>query len=345
VDLESDITDRFQAGVAARFEDYSDFGSSVNGKVSGRYELTPALAVRGTVGTGFRAPSLTQAFFRGSTTSFGEGGQLENVLNLPTDDPIAVLLGAQELDPEESVSYNLGLVFTPANAFRLTLDFYRVDIDDRITLSERIGGPEVTQFIEDQLGIAGVLGVRFFTNAIDTKTEGFDVVADYSFDLGSGSLALSAAYNRSDTEVTHVDPNPDELTALGVDNVLFGVEERNTIETASPDDKVILTAHWTSERWSLLARGTRWGEATRVFNFGDGFEPQQTYGSEWSLDVDVEYSVTEKLKLAVGANNVLDEYPDLSSADINYFGNLPYDVLQPITFNGAFWYLRTTYTF
>jgi iron complex outermembrane receptor protein len=345
VDVETNLTDRFQAGVAARFEDYSDFGNSVDGKVSGRYELTDALAVRGTVGTGFRAPSLTQAFFRGSTTSFGEGGQLENVLNLPTDDPIAVLLGAQDLDAEESVSYNLGFVFTPDNGFRLTVDFYRVDIDDRITLSERIGGPEVTDYIEDQLGIAGVLGVRFFTNAIDTQTEGFDVVADYAFDVGPGSLTLSAAYNNSDTEVTEVDPNPPELDALGVDNVLFGVEERNTIETASPDDKIILSAHWQTERWSVLARGTRWGEATRVFNFGGGFEPEQTYGAEWGVDLDVEFAVTEKLSVAVGGNNVLDEYPDLSSADINYFGNLPYDVLSPITFNGAFYYLRTTYTF
>ncbi len=345
LDLESDITDRFQAGIAARFEDYSDFGSSVDGKVSGRFELTDALAVRGTVGTGFRAPSLTQAYFRGSTTSFGEGGQLENVLNLPTDDPIAVLLGASDLDPEESVSYNLGFVFTPGNNFRLTVDFYRVDIDDRITLSERIGGQEVTDFIEDQLGIAGVLGVRFFTNAIDTQTDGFDIVADYTLDLGPGSLLLSAAYNQSDTEVTRVDPNPPELDAIGVDNVLFGVEERNTIETASPDDKLILTAHWTTDRWSVLARGTRWGEATRVFNFGGGFEPEQTYGAEWGIDMDVEFAVTESFRVAVGANNILDEYPDLSSADINYFGNLPYDVLQPITFNGAFYYLRTTYSF
>ena len=317
----------------------------MDGKLSGRYELTDALAVRATVGTGFRAPSLTQAFFRGSTTSFGEGGQLENVLNLPTDDPIAVLLGASDLDAEESVSYNLGFVFTPGERFRLTVDYYRVDIDDRITLSERIGGPEVTQFIEDQLGIEGVLGVRFFTNAIDTKTDGFDIVADYTVDLGPGSLLLSAAYNKSDTEVTRVDPNPPELDAIGVDNVLFGVEERNTIETASPDDKVILTAHWTSERWSVLARGTRWGEATRVFNFGGGFEPEQTYGAEWGIDLDIEFAVTEALRVAVGANNVLDEYPDLSSADINFFGNLPYDVLQPITFNGAFFYLRTTYAF
>jgi iron complex outermembrane receptor protein len=345
VDVETNLTDRFQAGVAVRFEDYSDFGNSVDGKISGRYELTDAFAVRGTVGTGFRAPSLTQAFFRGSTTSFGEGGQLENVLNLPTDDPIAVLLGAQDLDAEESVSYNLGFVFTPDNGFRLTVDFYRVDIDDRITLSERIGGPEVTDFIEDQLGIPGVVGVRFFTNAIDTQTEGFDVVADYAFDVGPGSLTLSAAYNNSDTEVTEVDPNPPELDALGVDNVLFGVEERNTIETASPDDKIILSAHWQTERWSVLARGTRWGEATRVFNFGGGFEPEQTYGAEWGIDLDVEFAVTEKLSVAIGGNNVLDEYPDLSSADINYFGNLPYDVLSPITFNGAFYYLRTTYTF
>ncbi len=345
VDIEASLTDRFQVGAAARFEDYSDFGNAVNGKVSGRYELTDALAVRGTVGTGFRAPSLTQAYFRGSTTSFGEGGQLENVLNLPTDDPIAVLLGAEDLDAEESVSYNLGFVFNPGNGFRLTVDFYKVDIDDRITLSERIGGPEVTAFIEDELGIPGVLGARFFTNAIDTETEGFDIVADYAFDLGPGSLTLSAAYNQSDTEVTRVDPNPPELDALGVGNVLFGVEERNTIESASPDDKLILSADWTSERWSILLRGTRWGEATRVFNFGGGFEPEQTYGAEWGIDVDVEFAVTEKLRLAVGANNVLDEYPDLSSADIGYFGNLPYDVLQPITFNGAFYYLRTTYAF
>lgn len=345
LDLEADITDRFQAGIAGRFEDYSDFGNSVDGKISGRYELTDALAVRGTVGTGFRAPSLTQAHFRGSTTSFGEGGQLENVLNLPTDDPIAALLGASDLDAEESVSYNLGFVFRPGNNFSLTVDFYRVDIDDRITLSERIGGPEVTQYIEDQLGIAGVLGVRFFTNAIDTQTDGFDIVADYSLDLGPGNLLLSAAYNKSDTEVKSVDPNPPELDALGVDNVLFGVEERNTIETASPDDKLILAAHWTTERWSVLARGTRWGEATRVFNFGGGFEPEQTYGAEWGVDLDIEFAVTEALRVAIGANNVLDEYPDLSSADINYFGNLPYDVLQPITFNGAFYYLRSTYSF
>ncbi len=345
VDLESSLTDDFQLGVAGRFEDYSDFGSSANGKVSARYELTPSLAVRGTVGTGFRAPSLTQAFFRGSTTSFGTGGQLEQVLNLPTDDPIAVLLGASELEAEESASYNLGFVYRNDAGLRLTVDFYRIDIDDRITLSERIGGQPVTDFINASLGIPGVLGVRFFTNAVDTQTDGYDFVAEYGFDLGGGDLAVSAAYNRTVTEVESVDPNPPVLDTLGVGTVLFGVEERNTLESASPDDKLILTGHWTSERWSILGRATRYGEATRVFNFGGGFEPQQTYGSEWGVDLDVEFEVTEQFAVAIGANNVLDEYPDLSSDLINFFGNLPYDVLQPITFNGAYYYLRTTYSF
>ncbi len=345
VDLESSITDKLQLGIAGRFEDYSDFGNSVNGKFSARYEFNPVFAVRGTVGTGFRAPSLTQSFFRGSTTSFGTGGQLEKVLNLPTDDPIAQLLGAQDLKAEESVSYNLGFVIRTEAGFRLTVDYYRVNIDNRITLSERIGGQAVTDFIDTSLGIPNVLGVRFFTNAVDTETDGFDIVAEYGFDLSASKLTFSAAYNKSQTDVVRVDPNPPVLDSLGVGTVLFGVEERNTLETAAPDDKLILTAHWSSDLWSILGRATRWGEAKRVFNFGDGFEPEQVYGAEVGVDLDVEYRVTKGLTVAIGGNNILDNYPDLSSSDINYFGNLPYDVLQPISFNGAYYYLRSTYRF
>jgi iron complex outermembrane receptor protein len=288
---------------------------------------------------------LTQAFFRGSTTSFGSGGQLEQVLNLPTDDPIAQLLGARELEAEKSVSYNLGFVIRTDAGFRLTVDYYRIDIDDRITLSERIGGQDVTDFIDASLGIPNVLGVRFFTNAVDTQTDGYDIIAEYGFGLGNGNLTVSAAYNKTETDIVSVDPNPPVLDSLGVGTVLFGVEERNTLETAAPDDKLIFTGHWTSERWSILGRATRYGEAKRVFNFGGGFEPEQTYGSEWGVDLDIEFRVNERLAVALGGNNILDEYPDLSSADINFFGNLPYDVLQPITFNGAYYYLRTTYSF
>ncbi len=345
IDLESNLTDRFLLGAAARFEDYSDFGSSLNGKLSARYEFVPQFAVRGAAGTGFRAPSLTQAFFRGSTTSFGTGGQLEQVLNLPTDDPIARLLGAQDLEAEESVSYSVGLQFRTDAGFSLTVDYYRVDIDDRITLSERIGGTEVTDFINTSLGIPNVRGVRFFTNAVDTETDGVDVVAQYAVNFNNSVLTLSAGYNKSDTEVVSVDPNPPVLDSLGVGAVLFGVEELNTLETAAPEYKLILTSKWASDKWSILGRATQYGETKRVFNFGGGFEPEQTYGENWSLDLDVEFRITEAFAVAVGGNNILDEYPDRSSADINFFGNLPYDVVPPVGFNGAFFYLRGTYDF
>jgi iron complex outermembrane receptor protein len=203
----------------------------------------------------------------------------------------------------------------------------------------------VTEFIDDSLGIPDVLGVRFFTNAVDTETKGFDIVAEYGFDLPGSTLTVSAAYNKSETDVVHVDPNPPVLDTLGVGTVLFGLEEQNTLETATPDDKLILTGLWTSDRWSILGRATRYGEAKRVFNFDPFGRPEQVYGPEWGVDLDVEYRVTKGLKVALGGNNIFDEYPDRSSSDIDYFGNLPYDVLQPISFNGAFYYLRGTYSF
>src|SRR5690606_14555525 len=165
----------------------------------------------------------------------------------------------------------------------------------------------------------------------DTETTGFDVVATGDLDLAGGMLTWQAAYNRSETDVK----NPQVL----------GLEDLNTIETAPPDDKIILSGLWGIDRWSFLARATRYGETTRVFDFGGGFPPPQTYGAKWSLDLEVEAAITDAWTVAVGADNVLDEYPDLSDPDIGYFGHLPYDVLSGIGMNGAFFYLRSAYDF
>ena len=114
---------------------------------------------------------------------------------------------------------------------------------------------------------------------------------------------------------------------------------------AAPRTRATFTASWDTTQWSLLARVSRHGSAKRVFNFGGGFEPEQTYGAEWQLDAEVEYRVSPKWSVALGGLNLTDEYPDLSSADISYFGNLPYDVLSPIGSNGAYYYTRVRYTF
>lgn len=126
---------------------------------------------------------------------------------------------------------------------------------------------------------------------------------------------------------------------------VLGAEDLNTIETAPPQDKIILSGRWDVGRWSFLLRTTRFGETTRVFDFGGGFPPPQTYGAAWSLDAELEASITEAWTVAIGADNLTDEYPDRSSPDIGFFGHLPYDVLSPIGMNGAFYYVRSAYDF
>ncbi len=145
----------------------------------------------------------------------------------------------------------------------------------------------------------------------------------------SATLNWSAGYNHSDTDVK----NPQ----------VIGEEEINTLETAPPDDKFILSTHWLWDRWNVLVRATRFGETTRDFDFGGGFPDPQTYGSEWSLDLELGFDISDSWSVAIGGENVLDEYPDLSSDNINYFGHLPYDVLSPIGMNGAYFYVRSSF--
>lgn len=313
IDVEADLSDQFTAGAAARFEDYDDFGNALTGKLTGRYQLTDTLAIRGAAGTSFRAPSLAQTGFERSTTNFGAGGMLETFRLLPVSDPDAIANGALPLKEEESQNYSIGFVLDMDSLFSLTVDYFRIDVDDRITL---INAPN---------------NIEFFSNRVDTETDGFDVVATGAVDAGPGSLAWSASYNNSDTKAR----NP------GVVNV----EDLNIIESASPEDKIILSGNYAVDRWSFLLRLTRFGEATRIFDFGGGFEPMQTYGAKWSVDAEVAANLTDEWTVAIGADNLTDEYPDLSNSDINFFGHLPYDVLSPIGMNGAYWYVRSQLDF
>lgn len=318
IDAEFEITESFLLSTAVRFEDFDDFGNTTNGKLAARWEVADGFALRGAVSTGFRAPSLAQAFFSGSSTSFGPGGALISTVNLPTSDPLAQANGAVDLEPEESESRSIGFIWGN-DAFSLTFDYYQVDIDDRIVLGGTI----------PVAGVPGIEGIRFFSNAINTETEGFDLVATYALDQWD----FSAAYNDSDTKIVR--------SPAG-----FSIEEVNTLETAAPENKVILSSTWSNDRISVLVRGIRYGETKRVFDFGGGFEPTQIYGGEWSVDTDIQYSITDRWTVAVGATNLLDEYPDESIFDIGYFGNLPYDGgISPLGVNGRFVYLRASFDF
>jgi iron complex outermembrane receptor protein len=340
-DLGSDITERLFVEVAARFEDYDDFGTALTGKLAGRYEVSDIVAVRAAVSNSFRAPNIAQLGFSDTTLNFGEDRALIRTRTLRTDDPIARALGARDLDEERSFNLSAGVV-ADYDRLRLSLDVFQIEVDDRITLSERLFSDPLVSFIQALPGGADIESVRFFTNAVDTRTRGFDAVLSYAASLLNGEFRVSTAYNYSKTEVQTVRGTTPELAGIDPALTLVGVEELNTLEDAAPHSKFIVTGNWSGDHWDLLARLSRFDSAVRVFNFGGGFEPRQEYGAEVQVDMEAGYRFSEQLAVYVGAANLLDEYPDLSSADINFFGNLPYDILSPVGVNGRYFYARAS---
>lgn len=336
-ELGADLTAKLFGDAALRFEDYSDFGSAATGKLAARYELPAGLALRGAVSKSFRAPSIAQLGFADTSLNFGPNRTLVRTRTLRAGDPIAAALGAVELREEESANTSLGLVGI-YDRLTFAVDVFRIDVDDRITLSERLFGQPIVDFLAAQPGGADVQSVRFFTNAVDTRTEGVDLTVSRVNELARGQLALTLTFHRADTDVERALATTPALAAVDPSLRLVGVEEINTLQDAAPSHKVIFTTQWTRDSWDLTLRLSRFGSAVRVFNFGGGFEPRQEYGAEHQLDVDFDYRLSETTAFRIGASNLFDEYPDLSSPDINFFGNLPYDILSPVGINGRFLY-------
>jgi iron complex outermembrane receptor protein len=354
VELAAEVTPDLLVDLAGRFEHYSDFGSEVTGKLSAAYTIGDVVTLRGAVSNSFRAPGIQQSGFSDTSTSFGAGSTLVLTRTLRPDDAIAEALGAEQLDAETSFNASLG-VTAQLGDFSASLDLFHIAIDDRVTLSERffdIDDPNTvpvetpfTDFVSALPGGAGIQSVRFFTNAIDTKTQGLDAVLGYGHELGGGALGLDIAFSYADTDIETYHATPSVLRGIDTSFRLVGIEESNTILSAAPKTKLVMTADWENEHVALLLRASRFGKARRVFNFGGGFEPSQWYGSRWQLDLEGEWRINDTVAVALGAANVLDEYPERSIYDITYFGNFPYDVLSPVGFNGRYLYARLNLSF
>ncbi len=344
VDIAAEVLPRLLLDLAGRYEHYSDFGSEVTGKLSAAFDATEAITLRGAVSNSFRAPGIQQNGFSDTSTNFGSGGSLVRTRTLRQGDPIAEALGAGKLDAERSFNASLGAT-AALGAFSASVDFFHVAIDDRITLSERFFGPGLVAFVQPLPGGSDIESVRFFANAVDTTTQGVDVVLSYDEEALGGELGLDVSFSYADTEITRFANT--SSTLLGIDSSfrLVGVEETNTLETAAPKWKTVLTADWQNESFSLLGRLSAFASAQRVFNFGDGFEPAQRYGAELQFDLEGEYHISEHVSLALGVANLFDNYPDRSIPDITFFGNLPYDILSPIGVNGRYLYTRLSLNF
>ncbi len=346
VDLESNVLPSLLVSLAGRYEDYSDFGSTTNGKAAARLEVSDRLAIRGAVSTGFRAPSLHQQYFSSTATNFNAGIPFD-VRTFPVRTTEAQILGARPLTPEKSKNYSAGFALEPTRALSVTVDQYWIKIDDRIVFSENFTGAAV-QTLFEQRGLTGVTGGRFFTNAIDTRTTGVDVVANYGHRFQDGGIArLTAGYNQSKTKVTWVASTPPALSAF--QESLFGRVERARIESGQPSNNLLLAAMYDWKQVGLTLRSRRYGPVTSYGTPANG-SLDQTFSPRWITDVAGSYTLPRGVRLSLGVDNLADIYPDRNNNPGNYiteatggnanFGIFPYSGITPFGFNGRFVYVR-----
>ena len=335
--LEGDVTERLSLGLAARYEDYTDFGTTSNWKLSSRYEFSDAVALRATVSTGFRAPSLQQQYFQSTATNF-IGGVPFDIVTFRVNNPAAVALGAEPLRPEESTNFSVGLVLQPVEGLYVTLDAYQIDVEDRITLSENLTSTAVRNYLNAN-GFPGVGGGRYFTNAIDTTTRGVDVVGTYAWQLEGSTLDLTLGYNYNKTEIDRVAANPPALTLIDPAAVRFGRVELGRFEVGAPRDKLLAAGVWKVGAFEFSAAATRYGEIS-VLNATPARD--QTFGSEWTVDLSATY-VLDQWRFTLGGDNVFDTYPDEVIFANSTSGQLPYSGSAPFGFNGAFLYANASY--
>jgi iron complex outermembrane receptor protein len=338
-DLEANVTQQLLASVALRGEHYSDFGDSLAGKLAARYDFSKQFALRGSLQNGFRAPSPQQQNFTSTSTNFINGLPFEITTFKPTD-RVAVALGAQPLKAEKSVNASLGAVmrFNPVN---VTVDAYRIDVKDRIILSENLTSAGVRNYIASQ-GFVGVGGGRFFINGVDTTNQGVDVVVNWPYNAGTaGKFDFTVAGNVNRTEVTKV-PTTAQLSALNPAPILFDRVNVLTLEQGQPKNKLNANMGWKLGQWGATLRATRYGE---VLSPGTTAAFDVKLGARTVVDLEARYAVTPKLNLAFGADNLFDAYPETLSPLINSTGNTPFSTYTPFGFSGRFVYGRASYSF
>jgi iron complex outermembrane receptor protein len=346
VDVEANLTRQLLVAVAARAENYSDFGSTIDGKLATRFEPITGFALRAAAQTGFRAPSLAQSYFSAVSTNFINVGTPP--VNTPFEirtfaigSPGATLLGARELEAEESVNYSAGITARPFENLSLTADYYRVDIDNRIVLSGNFIDPSVRTLLENN-GITGVSGARYFTNAIDTRTSGIDVVMQYGLNMASrGLLRFTAGHNQNKTKVTRVAATPPQLAA--VSSALFDRTQRALFEVGQPRNNTSLTANYSVRAVSFNVHTQRFGKVTE-YPSATNPAADQTFGAKWVTDLALSFKFFDRLGLTVGGNNITDQYPDTAITLNQTRGIYPFDASSSTWgINGAYYYVKAAY--
>jgi iron complex outermembrane recepter protein len=303
--------------------------------------------LRGAASTGFRAPSLGQSFFSTVSTNFtlvgGTFVPLE-VVTAPVGSDLARILGARDLKPEQSVNVSAGVVWSAMPNLDLTVDLYQVEIDDRIVLSGNFTGGGLASLLQE----FGAGSARYFTNAVDTKTRGIDVIANYHHPLGKlGDIRMQLAYNRTDTDLLRISPTPPELAEILDQSqfaaILFNDTEVRRFTCGQPVDNARLVADWKRSAFGLLVRESRYGDYCSIED-RTAAGVAQDFGADWMTDVELSFT-GPRFTVGVGAQNLFNELPDRNIPDTSFSNSRTFARNAPFGYNGRYLYARLVYRF
>lgn len=364
IDLAVAPIDQLQLDLAGRAEHYTDFGDAQIGKFTARYDISPQFGIRGTIATGFRAPTPAEEYYTATNVSPSTA-----IVQLQANSPAAKILGLSNLKPEISTSYSVGVVTHPLDDLSVTVDAYSITLGDRIVASGRVysqGGAINTPLVNDAIRTAGNVldptsvqnGVTAFLNGLDTLTQGVDLTASYPTDFGDyGLVDWTLAGNYNTTSISSVTPPPQVLLQSNPGATFFTPITLYNFRHSTPTTKIGLTANWSLDAFGITARETYYGPQHNLASPNGGLPYYNTSQAGVGLtDLEFRYLITEGLQFAVGRNNVFNIHP----------GTHPYASLTPVNGqtplidnsnvigdpnstvwdpNGAYTYARLTFNF
>jgi iron complex outermembrane receptor protein len=350
VDIESDITEKFLVAIAGRYENYSDFGGNVSGKLATRYNLAKNFAIRASINRGFRAPSLQQVF-NSQTTSTVQAGVIRQTKQLRSDDQRLQQLGIQSPKAELSWNYNVGLTAKAGTHFLFTLDAYQIDVTDRIIISEQLPVSSATPALLTAFPTSSeIREVTFFTNHINTRTRGIDFVTSFKHNFTpKRSINASLAFTINQTEITSQKATPAQLQAGATSPIkLIDTVSISLIETSQPRNKILFSLGYQIGKCNITAKASYFGKVIAWEKPVGLPHRSQTFYGKTLIDATVNYDVTKKFSVTLGGNNLFDVYPDkVSSTYASYSsGQIPFTRnANQFGFNGAYYYVTLNLRF